>query len=113
MEDRQKDEKSRNLFTNIIANLDKLVRKHLEEERGVLLPLVNRHLGPDIGESLSLAHEEILQGLQRLDIKLNHIDCLNGQQSAFKGAVEFDSIIRKRFSQEENVIYWFLSVAIR
>ena len=92
------------------TRLKKLLTDHQREEERVLIPIVKRYFDSNACEVMRREHAHIIQSLQQL-----HKKCLKPKGSSAlrrftDSAIEFETIVRKQFSLEENVIYWFASL---
>jgi hemerythrin-like domain-containing protein len=106
---------SKNLTHPKLARLMKLVTEHQREEERVLIPFVDKYLDSNASESIRCQHTEMSKALRQLNAKLTRANSSNQEESRralLKFASEFDSLARKHFSREENVIYWFVSLCL-
>jgi hemerythrin-like domain-containing protein len=106
---------SKNLTPLKSARLMRLVTEQQREEERVLIPFVDKYLDSNASESIRCEHTEMSRTLRQLNAKLTRANGSNQEESrraCFKFASEFDSLARKHFSREENVIYWFVSLCL-
>ena len=92
---------------NLLGQFDHLERaftQHCIKEEHVLFPLLHRYLDARVCEEVGLEHEEIRRLIRRAANQISHNE---------KGSIpELKLLLRKHFSKEENVLFWYLSLRL-
>jgi iron-sulfur cluster repair protein YtfE (RIC family) len=96
-----------------LTRLEKLVTEHQKQEERILIPIVDKYLDSHASKSIRRDNREMLETLRRVKRKLLQLAVSDQRKlsSVFiEPIAEFDSVVHKQFSREENVIYWFASL---
>jgi len=99
------------LKNGCFIQLRKLLAEHQREEERVLIPIINKCLDSSTCENMRLDHSHMCDALARLERKRMQVSAsLASLHRFFEAATEFEILVQKQFSREENVIYWFASL---
>ena len=99
------------LGTGSFTRLKKLLADHQREEERILIPIVERCFDPNVCNIMRLEHAHIMQSLKQLQEKRLELKGSNVLLHRFTySATEFEAMVRRQFSLEENVIFWFSSL---
>jgi len=89
----------------------KLLVEHQREEERVLMPIVNKCLDSSTCETMRRDHAHMCDALTKLERKRMRVSASRASLHCFfEAATEFEALVQKQFSREENVIYWFASL---
>jgi len=98
------------------SEIESLLRDHQVEEEVVLLPIVNKYLGQDVSRAVRDEHDQIAQGLKEIRKLVSRVGKTAMKEPLLKlqaALVEFEALAREHFSREENVLFWYTSLAER
>jgi len=96
-------ETNRNLLSQF-NHLERAFRQHCIKEEHVLFPLLHRYLDAHVCEEVGLEHEEIRRLIRRAANQISH-----NENSSIP---QLNLLLRKHFSKEENVLFWYLSLRL-
>ena len=93
--------------SNIVSQFSHLERaftQHSIKEEQYLFPLLHRYLDASVCEEVGLEHEEIKHLIRRATNQISH--------SEKSSIPHLNLLLRKHFSKEENVLFWYLSLRL-
>lgn len=88
---------------------------HVSREEKIVIPIIGEILGAQATASMRTEHERIVELLRTLESHEPPTRIANNARptALINHAVEIESLLRKHFSHEENVLYWFAMLHMR
>jgi len=107
----RRDIRSGHMTTGSFVQLRKLLAEHQREEERIILPVVNVCLDSSASAAMRREYAHIREALTKLKMKRMQANrSYESLQEFLDSAEEFEAMVRRQFSREENVIYWFASL---